>query len=384
MSNSKGNTLVFISQWGSDVKGVNCGNVKKVISQIESFRKSGYEVKEIIKEIPNYTDHPTIVDRVVSKLKNILPFCTNNACIKYSEVGNADFYYIRFRGYDYYFRRLLKQIKMNNPNSKIVLEYPDYPYIVYRGRDILGDFLVRVRDEYERKKSAKYIDRISTLLSDETIDGVKTIRILNGLDVEHIKLRTPRKPDGSVHVLIVASLQRVHGVDLFIQGMKEYYNNEHEYDVYLHVVGGGEIVRDLKKEAEELGNRVIFYGFKYNEELDDMYDNCDIGIEFLAPQRKQIKVSASLKSREYIARGFPFISACKLDISDLGFEDYLKIEESESPIDIAKVVEYANTISVDANVKINKMRAFAEKYLGMDYAMKNVKEYFEGDSNRNN
>lgn len=379
MNNSPKKKLVFISQWGSDLKGINCGNVKKVISQIESFRQSGYDVKEIIKEIPNCTDHPTLVDRVVSKCKNMLPFCTNNARIRYYEVGKADYYYIRFRGYDFYFRRLLKQIKKNNPNSKIVLEYPDYPYIVYKGTDPLGDFFVRVRDDYERKKCAKYIDRISTLLSAESINGVKTLRILNGLDVGRIKVRTPRKIDGSIHVLIVASLQRVHGVDLFLQGMKEYYNHEHDYDVYLHVVGGGEIVSELKMEAEGLEERVFFHGFIYDEELDEMYDNCDIGIEFLAPQRKQIKVSASLKSREYIARGFPFISACQLDVSDLGYDEYLKIEEGESPIDMKMVIEYVKTFSSDMDSRIAEMRAFAEKYLGMDYAMKNVKDFFEGN-----
>jgi hypothetical protein len=99
--------------------------------------------------------------------------------------------------------------------------------------------------------------------------------------------------------------------------MKEYYKKENNVDVYLHVVGGGEITEELKKRALDLKDKVRFYGFLFGEELDDMYDRCDIGLEILAPGRKDIKVSASLKSREYIARGFPFVSACNLDISIL-------------------------------------------------------------------
>ena len=380
MPSTEKKRLVFISQWGSNTKGVNGGNVKKVLSQIETFEKCGFEVKKVIKEIPKYKEQPSLADRVISKSKNILPFCTNQAIIRYEEVGEADYYYIRFRGYDYHFRKLLKDIRKNNPKAKVVLEYSDYPYIEYKGRDKVGDFLVRKRDEFERNKCAQYIDRVATLLSTDKLDGVPCLKILNGLDISKIPVRVPRTPDNSVHVLIVASLQRVHGVDRFVRGMKEYYKEPHDEQVYLHVVGGGEVIQSLKEEAAELGDKVIFHGFMYDKDLDAMYDTCDIGIEFLAPHRKEIKISASLKSREYISRGFPFVSACELDINALGFTDYLLIEDGEGPIDIDSIISYYREFSANLDKKLVEMRTFAETYLGMDFAMKEVTDYYlEGE-----
>ncbi len=376
MTDGNAKRLVFISQWGCNLKGVNGGNVKKVLSQIENFKGKGYEVKKVIREIPHYTDSPTLLERVISKSKNFLPFCTNEAKISYSEVGESDYYYIRFRAYDFFFRKLLKDIKRYNPDAKIVLEYSDYPYIEYKGKDPIGDYLVKKRDEYEKKKCSRYIDRIATLLPDKYIDGIKCLRIRNGLNVTNIKTRIPRIPDGRINVIIVASLQRSHGVDLFIEGMKKYYQNEYKEEIYLHIVGGGEIVQELKIMSKQIEDKVIFYGYKYGEELDEIYNRCDIGIEFLAPKRKNITISASLKSREYIARGLPFVSACRLDVSDIGFSDYLKIDDSEQPINMNEIIKYYHSLSNDLK-KIEEMRTFAEMYLDMDYAMKEVTDYFQ-------
>lgn len=368
--------LVFISQWGEDTKGINGGNIKKTLSQIKTFEDNGFQVKKVFKEPPRYTSNPTIVDRITTKSKNWLPFCTNQSVVQYQEVGEADFYYIRFAFYDYYFYKLLKEIKTNNASSKIVVEYSDYPYLVLSGRDPIGDKLVQLRDQFENKRCRKYIDRIATFHNKTEIDGIPCIHILNGLDVNSIKKKTRRRKDNELHVLIVASLQPAHGIDRFIRGMIDYYRIERDVKVYLHVVGGGSIIKEIEELAEPLEDKVCFHGFLFGNDLDDMYDQCDIGLEILAPHRKQIEVSASLKSREYIARGFPFVSACILDISSLGYNEYCKIEDSEQPINIEEVISYYMMFSEDIEGKTKQMRKFALRFLSMDYAMKEVMDFF--------
>ena len=373
--------LVFISQWGTDFHGVNGGNVKKVMSQISAFQEYGFNVKPVIKEIPHHNGTPGLIDRVSSKSKNFLPFCTNNAIVKYDEVGKADFYYIRFRAYDFYFYQLIKQIKENNPNSKLVLEYSDYPYLFFRGTAKISDFLVAKRDAFNKKRTLKYVDRIATLLKDANIDGKETLRIFNGIDMSKIKINKHDENDGEINVLVVASLQTLHGVDRFIKGMKNYYNNEKNRNIItkiiLHVVGDGSCLEDLKKEAAGMGDKVIFYGFLHGDELEQIYDKADLGIEFLAPHRRDVWISASLKSREYIAKGIPFITACKLDIEDLGYREFLRVEDSEEPINMNEVIEYYKYyIENKDNIRMN-MRKFAEKYLSMSFAMKTVTDYFK-------
>ncbi len=374
MSNE--NRLIYISQWGQDTKGINGGNVKKALSQIKTFEKNGFQVKKVIKDPPRYISDPSFIDRMVSKAKNFLPFCTNQSIIRYEEVGEADYYYIRFAFYDYYFYKLLREIKSNNPSSKIVIEYSDYPYLVLKGRDPVGDRLVWIRDQFENRRCKQYIDRIATFHDKSEIEGKPCLKILNGLDVDSIRIKRDREKDNELHALIVASLQPAHGVDRFIKGMNEYYRTAHDTRVYLHVVGGGSIIKEIEDLAKPLGDKVIFHGFLFGDDLDNMYDQCDIGLEILAPHRKQIAVSASLKSREYIARGFPFVSACTLDINSLGFNEYYRVEDSERPIDIEKTVQYYKEFSRDYDRKTKQMREFAINYLSMDYAMKEVIDYY--------
>ena len=373
-------SLVVISQWGSDVKGINGGNVKKLFSQIEAFKRSGFDVRTVIKEPPARTGKASIFDRLMTKAKNILPFCTNQCIIRYSEVGKADCYFVRFRAYDYPFRKLITKIRKENPEAKVVFEYSDYPYYTLRGRDVIGDALVKFRDDYNRDRTLKCVDRIATLRSDKEMDGKPCLKMFNGLDVEKIKRKTRNHIPGEIHVLIVASLQPAHGVDRFIEGMKEYYRGEWTEKVILHIVGGGSILDEIKAKAEDLGDKVIFHGFMFGEELDAMYDKCDIGLEIMAPKRKDIIISASLKSREYIARGFPFVSACKLDISDLGFEDYCRVPDTEAPIDIKGIIEYYSSYEENYEANADSMRKFAEKYLDMEFAMKEIIDYFKDNS----
>jgi len=115
----------------------------------------------------------------------------------------------------------------------------------------------------------------------------------------------------------------------------------------------------------------------YGSELDAIYDRCDLGLEILAPRRKGIRLSASLKSREYIARGLPFVSACRLDICDLGFQEYLQIDDTENSVDIPCVVKYYQEFGKEREQRVALMREFAENCLGMGYAMKSVIEFFK-------
>lgn len=381
--NREGNSLVVISQWGSNTEGVNGGNVKKMLSQIKAFERAGFDMRTVLKEPPASCCSCHALNRLCSKVKNIVPFCTNHAKVTYDEVGPADYYYIRFRGYDRNFKKLLRKIRAQNQNAKIVLEYPDYPYFTLRGKDIIGDSLVRFRDSYNRNRTLKYVDRIATMIPTESLDGKPCIRILNGIDVDALPQKKHHAVPGELHVLMVASLQPAHGVDLFIEGMKKYYEQEQDLKVFLHIVGGGDILDDLKDQAKELGDYVIFHGFMYGQDLTDMYDKCDIAIEILAPKRKNIVVSASLKSREYICRGMPFISACKLDISDLGFDNYCKVPDTELPIDISSIIEYYHAYEKCYDSNFADSRRFAEHYLSMDYAMKDVLSFFGKDTSKN-
>lgn len=370
---------VFISQWGRNKKGRNVGNIRKVEAQINCFREQKYDMKVVITEPYDFTKLPWLCRRIVSKLLNAGPFLSCNRMIRYQEVGKADFYYIRFRSYDYYFRKLLRDIRKKNPSSIILIEYSDYPYLFLRWREILGDLSIYLKNKLGIKTAQKTVNRIVTLLNDSIIDGIKTIKIYNGIDVKSEPVRIWEKAT-EIRLISVASYQEAHGIDRLIEGLIQYYasKTENKRKIVVHIVGDGLPIIKWRQLSEPIKDKIIFHGALFERELDRIYQTADIGIEILAPQRRKIQISSSLKSREYISRGIPFITACILDFStdiDNTIPFILKIDSSEKPVDINKIVEfYDKFYGEESRVadKISKMRKFAEEHLSMEHAMKNV------------
>ena len=111
------------------------------------------------------------------------------------------------------------------------------------------------------------------------------------------------------------------------------------------MVGDGEPVRDYKRIVREYGleKNVVFYGMKYGAELDDIYDQCDIGVEALGWHRTNVTLSSSLKSKEYAAKGLPFITGCTLDAMN---EEYFvhHVHYDESLVDMTDVIAFYRNI----------------------------------------
>ena len=368
---------VFISQWGTDKKGKNSGNIKKVEEEIACFRANGFDIKTVFTEPYDFSNIPYILNRIISKALNAGPFLSCNRTISYRMVGKADFYYIRFRNYDYYFRKLLKDIRRNNPDSLILLEYSDYPYLFLKWKDVIGDFGIYLKDIMGRRVAKKTVDRIVTLLDEPIIDQINTLKFYNGINVDKIPIRSWKK-NNTIRIIAVASFQECHGIDRLIKGLIHYYNSgkQEKRDCILHIVGGGSPVEKCRELATPIKDKIIFHGYLFGKELDKIYDSVDIGTEFLAPARKKIVVSSSLKSREYISRGLPFVTACKLDIDkDNQLPFVLKLADDELPINIQQVIEFYDEFYGNEDLvfsKIRAMRKFAEDNLTMDGAMKNV------------
>ena len=170
-----------------------------------------------------------------------------------------------------------------------------------------------------------------------------------------------------------------HGIDRFIRGLHEYnahYANSTK--IVLHIVGDGPELPHLKDLTNNLGLNecVIFHGFKSGKELDEMFDMCHIALDALAGFRKGLTETSSLKSREYCARGIPFIASSKdADFPD-GWEFVQKIPDDESPVDMNLVIDFANRIMSESEHP-HMMRKYAEEHLDWMAKMKKLKEFLE-------
>ena len=212
-----------------------------------------------------------------------------------------------------------------------------------------------------------------------TSERLSYLTLGNGIDVSKILLRKVPAYDGVFHVLVVASVHSWHGIDRFIRGLHEHnahYANSTK--IVLHIVGDGPELPHLKELTAELNlqDRVIFHGFKSGKELDEMFDMCHMALDALAGFRKGLTETSSLKSREYCARGIPFIASSKdADFPD-GWEYVQKIPDDESSVDMNTIIDFANLVLADQEHP-QKMRRYAEENLDWIAKMRILKEFLE-------
>lgn len=354
--------LVYITAKDSSE---HSGVYKKVRSQLYGFALAGIKTELIeCEEIPRW--------------KKAFPFSSRS--FEWNKIrvpSDADVIYIRYQLSDYPFINFLKKCKKKLPNSKIILEVPMYPY-----EDELkeiSNIITNFRDKFYSKQIKKYVNQVTTCTPFDKIFGVPAILIVNGIDVNKVKPKNVKSSNHSeINIIAVALVNFSHGYDRLIAGLNNYYSNKNEpkREVVFHLVGDGEVISQLKEYvcSHNLSDRVIFYGFKSGQELDEIYEKADIGLDVLGGHRKGDKWFGTLKSREYLSKGLPFITEYPLTKELDPVKKYImKVSANESPIDIDEVIKfYDNAITADT---IEDMRSFAFAYCDSSIVMKPVVDY---------
>ena len=90
--------------------------------------------------------------------------------------------------------------------------------------------------------------------------------------------------------------------------------------------------------------------------------------------------TAELKSRDYLAKGIPFVASVKiLDIPEAVENDiYLRVPNDDSPIDIENVLNFYDRIYSESAEQVNnRLRQFAKDHFSMEVAMKEVIDFFK-------
>lgn len=349
------------------------GVEKKIVAQVNSFNKVGLDCVLITSK-----ERGGIWGAILRRL----PFI--DAFYKWDEevYENLDYIYVRKPSwFTFKIIKLFKNIKRINPQIKIVMEFPTYPYDKEFSRK-LKDIPFLIKEKVYCKHLVGIVDRIATYSDDDYIFGVQTIRIVNGIDLDSVK---PRQPlalvDDAINICAVAKVSKWHGYDRFIKGLAKYYNSGGERNIVLHIVGDGDEVNDLKKIVldNDIAENVLFYGFKSGEELDGIYNISDLALEVLGAHRKDIYISSSLKSREYLAKGLPIITESVIDIlHQTDFPYLLKIPSDESSVEIRNVVNFFDRVYCEEITRasvVKKIRNYATKTCDINATMLPVFNY---------
>ena len=273
---------------------------------------------------------------------------------------------------------LIKAIKKGKKNKIInIYEYPTYPY-EEEYKKIIGSIKYNLIWKKGLVKIENLVDLIVGITAQKEIilknKKNKLVLITNGIDIKSTKIKNRvsiANEKKVINLLSVANINNWHGFDRIIKGLYEYYKNDPKIKIYYHCVGEGRELENLKKLTKELNieKYVIFHGTKTGKELDKLFDIADIGIGSLGMYRISLQYGATLKLREYCARGLPFVYG----YDDIDFENFrysLRVSNDNSSINVNNIIEFYESIKNENYTE--EMRKYAEKNLTWEVKMKPV------------
>ncbi len=172
----------------------------------------------------------------------------------------------------------------------------------------------------------------------------KTILGGNGIDVSSIELRKDEKdkPANLITLIGVAALEEWHGYDRVIQGISDYYKNNtvQKININFIIVGSGGAETRLKAMVRDLdvSQYVSFKGTLHGIALTEAFNQADVAIASLGLHRIGLYKASVLKSREYLARGFPILVSSEDPDIPATLEFVYKSKGDDSAIDIENLI----------------------------------------------
>lgn len=358
----------------NDSRALSIGIAKKILSQVKALNTDNSEC--ILVNLHIALKNPLLHLMYIFFSRNMYI----NKIAKF-DFTTVDFVYIRrFIPLSLGFVSMLAYIKNINKGCKIIYEIPTYPYDSEH-RGFKGNIVLLI-DKIFRKKLKQYVDCIVTYSHDNTIFGVKTIKIMNGIDCSAIspvditeyRQNTDRIPtEVAIRLIAVAQFADWHGYDRLIEGLYGYYKNNPEKKIFIDFVGDGRVLQQYREMVSKysLAQYVVFHGVLTGAGLSAVFNQADVAVCSLGCHRKGLGLSSELKSREYIARGLPMISSTKIDILPDDYPYIQYVPENDSAIDVESIVKFCNVLNYaeDRQQQVKNIRAFAESNCDMSVTM---------------
>ena len=292
---------------------------------------------------------------------------------------NPDFIYVRRTTADKSYVDFFRIIKKKWPNCKVLIEIFTYPYDKDEFMRLLT-WPYYFKEIYQRKKLVQYVDRYITYSEDEVIFGIPTIRTGNGILVDRVKLpRAEERADDTVSLIAVAFMQKHHGYERVIKGLHDYYKKGNIRKVVCHLVGDGPEKQGYRKLVQKYGleEKVFFYPTMVGENLDRAYEKGDIAISAIGVYKDGLERENSLKTREYMAKGFPMITGCKVDGINEEYPFVCQFSNDTSPVDIEKVLAFYDGLCRKYSKKEMQqtIRSYVKKIADMPVVMKPIIDF---------
>jgi hypothetical protein len=122
--------------------------------------------------------------------------------------------------------------------------------------------------------------------------------------------------------------------------------------------------------------KVEFMGRQYGDRLEELFASTHVAFSPLAMFRKKIEGGSSLKTREYTARGLPFVIGHR-DPDLEGAEGFfLPVPGEDTSVNMSHVVAFAEKV-LNRKGRADAMREFARERLDWKIKMKQMWDFLE-------
>ena len=202
--------------------------------------------------------------------------------------------------------------------------------------------------------------------------------ITNGVSVQDIPFSGHAFYNGNMLSLlcVATAFQAWHGLERVLAGLLNYSSRRPS----LHLKIVGEVSpKHLELSSRLLHNkhvRVTFLGRLHGQSLEEVFANAHIAFSSLALFRNGMRQACTLKSREFLSRGLPFvIGYCDPDLEGAD-EFFLRVPSDNSPVNMDDVVAFAECILKKKGVS-ESMRQFADDRLDWKIKMQQMWDFLE-------
>lgn len=343
----------------------NRGVLNKMRYQTDALRSLGFEVTTVVgREEGVVFDGTRVVGyrRTGGRPRRILNHYARFWGVIAGQCAAKDYdaIYVRYPGSNPPFLGFLARMRRDNASLRIVSEVATYP--MAGEADSLVQKLIIASDTICSPLLRRFVDHVVTFGDYDEILGIPCIRSSNGIDVSAVPMRHASKPDWSAPRLLgVASLAKWHGYDRVLHGLRRALDQHPDVTPHVSFAGQGPAEAELRELCTGLGldEHVTFHGMTTGRALDELFDRSDVAVASLGMHRIGVENASSLKTREYCARGIPFVLAGRDDSFADTFPFALRAPVGDDPIDLTKLLEDFATVVGQVDDPAAEMRAYA-------------------------
>ena len=189
--------------------------------------------------------------------------------------------------------------------------------------------------------------------------------VSNGIDVGAIALTRFKPFDGRTLrlVLVASGIAPWHGWDRMVGALQR-----PRRDVRVVVDAVGSFNREVGAVDQLEGGEIRYHGTLQREALGAVLGEANLAVSSLALHRLGLRQGCVLKTREYTARGLPFVYA--YDDPDLNADDpfCLRLPSDDTPVDMDRIIDFARAVATAGSALSDQARATALER--MDWAIK--------------